>query len=150
MAKSNTGLIVAAVAGVGVVLALCCCGVGVGIYFVGPAGIGGPAAPGGPFAPDVVGRWEADVISKLVLHLRADGSGTMEIPEAKVVIRITHKLQGNELKIAPAAGQNLGPGERDAVERFEHTRVTRIGNTLRLEALSGPGLGQVAVFQKVG
>jgi hypothetical protein len=143
----NTMLIVGLCGG-GLMLLTCCCGTGVGGFFLWPKG---PAAGiGGLGKTDVVGRWENNEISRLILDLQADGAGAIEIPEAKVRIRITHQIQGNELRIAPAPGEAAGFGERDAVERFQHLRITRMGNTLRIEALAGPGQGQVSSLKKIG
>ncbi len=131
--------LIAGIAAGGLLLLLCCGGVGIGGYF----------AFRGAAAPDIVGRWEIDEIAKLVLDFRPDGTGTIEVPMAKVRIPITYKLKGNDLTIAPAPGQGLGFGERDAVERLERTRVSRFGDQLRMEALAGPGMGQAMLLKKI-
>lgn len=131
-------LIVGIAAG-GLLLLLCCGGVGIGGYFVFR----------GAAAPDIVGRWEADEIAKLILDFRPDGTGTIEVPLVKVRIPITYKLQGNDLTIAPAPGHALGFGERETVERMERTRVSRFGDQLRMEALAGPGMGQAMLLKKI-
>lgn len=146
--QGNNMMLIVGLAGGVLLLLTCCCGAGVGGYFLWPRGPGAGIA--GLGKTDVIGRWENNEISRLILDLKADGTGAIEIPEAKVIIRITHQIQGNELRIAPAPGEAAGIGERDAVERFQHLRVTRMGNTLRIEALAGPGQGMVSLLQKIG
>ena len=95
---SNTMLIVG-LAGGGLLLLTCCCGAGVGGFFLWPRGPG--AGIGGLGKTDIVGRWENNEIARLILDLKADGTAPSR-SQAKVRIRITHQLQGNELRIAPA------------------------------------------------
>jgi hypothetical protein len=147
--SSNTGLLIAGIVGGGLALLLCCGGVGVGVFFA-IRGAANPAGPIGLVAPDVIGRWENNDLAQIIVDLRANGTGTIEVPAAKTTIRITHQLQGNELTLTEAPGQPLGPGELDAVDRLRRTRVTRIGDTLRMEALAGPGQGQAMQLKKIG
>jgi hypothetical protein len=138
----STGLLIAGIAAGVLLLLLCCGGAGIGALFLFPGGAGGLGAPS-----DIVGRWEIDDISKLILEFRPDGTGTIEIPEARTRIQITYKLQGGDLTIAPAQG--LAFGEGDVVARLERTRVSRIGNQLRMEALAGPAQGQAMLLKKI-
>lgn len=138
--KGSPILLIGGIAAGVLFLSVCCCGVGVGGFF----------AIKGAGAPDIVGRWENDDLTKLILDFRADGTGTFEVPLARVRIPITYKLDGDELKIKAAPGQGLQFGEREAMERLEHTRVSRTGNELRMDALSGPGRGQAMLLKKIG
>ena len=99
---------------------------------------------------DIVGRWEIDEISKLILDFRPDGTGTIEVPEVRVRIPITYMLQGDELTITQAPAKGIDIGARMVLERLERTRVSGTGNQLRMEALGGPGQGQVMLVKKIG
>ncbi len=89
-------------------------------------------------------------IGRLALDFREDGTGTIEVPKARVRIPITWKVDGDELFITAAPGQGKSFGERDAVERLERTRVTRTGNEFQMRAVAGPGVGQAMVLKKIG
>jgi len=137
--KGGNVLLVAGIAGGAFVLLLCCGGISIVAFFVGRESAR---------ETDIVGRWEVDEISKLILDFRPDGTGTIEVPEVKVRIPITYRLQGDELTITQAAKGDAD--SRMIVERMERTRVSRSGNQLRMEVLAGPVQSQVVVLKKIG
>ena len=146
-AKPGAGLLIAGIA-VGALAVLGCGGVvGAVAFLMHFRGGGGAKAPE---IVDIFGRWEVDQISKLILDFRPDGTGTVEIPEARVRIPITFKLVDDELTITAAQPQALGIGEPDVIDRLGRTRVQRTGNELRLDAIAGPAQGQAIILKKIG
>ena len=144
--KGSNVLLIAGLAGGALLLLLCCGGVGIG-GFLAFRGVGA----GGLGATDIVGRWEVDEISKLILDFRPDGTGTIEVPEVKVRVPIKYKLDGRELTIARAEPpKGLEFGVPDMLNRLERTRVSRTGNELRMEAIAGPAQGLAMVLKKIG
>lgn len=135
----SVGLVIAGIV-VGAIALLGCCGVvGVGAFLLFFR-----AAT----TSDIVGRWENDDLSKLILDFRPDGTDVIDVPAAKVRIPITFKLVNDELTITPA--QPLGLGEQHFFDGIGRTRVQRIGNELRMEGLAGPAQGQAMFLKKIG
>jgi len=138
--RGGNVLLIAGIAGSAFVLLLCCGGISIVAFFVGRES---------DRETDIVDRWEVDEISKLILDFRGDGTGTIEVPEVRVRIPITYILQGDELTITQAPAQGIDVGACMVLERLERTRVSRIGNQLRMEALPGPRQGQVMVLRTI-
>jgi len=138
--KGGNGLLIVGLAVGALVLLTCCGGVSVGAFLVYRAS--GPT--------DIVGRWENNDLGRMFLDFRPDGTGSFEVPDARVRIAFHYKLRGDELTITAAPGKALDVGERMALERLERTRVSRTANQLRMDALAGPGQGQAMLLKKIG
>ena len=133
--KAGRPMMLILLLGGGFVALLACIGCGVGAFiFLGGGG------------PDILGKWENNDFIKITYEFRPDGTGAMQAIGLNVTFK--YRLIGSELELEPTGAGAGGIFANVQGQRTARLRVTREGETLRMEELNPGRRGQILILRK--